>query len=129
MNWMLILSQIFEIVILPLLGIGTAYVIALVRAKIQEMKENKQDVLYHKYLDMLNDTIADCVLATTQTYVEALKKEGKFDLDAQKIAFTRTYENVMAILADEAKEYLQTAIGDLSAYVENMIEAEVNRNK
>jgi hypothetical protein len=35
----------------------------------------------------------------------------------------------MAILADEAKEYLQTAIGDLSAYVENMIEAEVNRNK
>ena len=129
MDWMLILSQIFEIVILPLLGIGTAYVIALVRAKIQEMKENKQDVLYHKYLDMLNDTIADCVLATTQTYVEALKKEGKFDLDAQKIAFTRTYENVMAILADEAKEYLQTAIGDLSAYVENMIEAEVNRNK
>ena len=129
MDWMLILSQIFEIVILPLLGIGTAYVIALVRAKIQEMKENKQDVLYHKYLDMLNDTIADCVLATTQTYVEALKKEGKFDLDAQKIAFTRTYENVMAILADGAKEYLQTAIGDLSAYVENMIEAEVNRNK
>ena len=129
MDWMLILSQIFEIVILPLLGIGTAYIIALVRAKIQEMKENKQDVLYHKYLDMLNDTIADCVLATTQTYVEALKKEGKFDLDAQKIAFTRTYENVMAILADEAKEYLQTAIGDLSAYVENMIEAEVNRNK
>ena len=129
MNWMLILSQIFEIVILPLLGIGTAYVIALVKAKIQEMKENKEDALYHKYLDMLNDTIADCVLATTQTYVEALKKEGKFDLDAQKIAFTRTYQNVMAILADEAKEYLQTAIGDLSAYVENMIEAEVNRNK
>ena len=129
MNWMLILSQIFEIVILPLLGIGTAYVIALVRAKIQEMKEKKQDTLYHKYLDMLNDTIADCVLATTQTYVETLKKEGKFDLDAQKIAFTKTYENVMAILADEAKEYLQTAIGDLSAYVENMIEAEVNRNK
>ena len=129
MNWMLILSQIFEIVILPLLGIGTTYVIALVRAKIQEMKENKQDILYHKYLDMLNNTIADCVLATTQTYVETLKKEGKFDLEAQKIAFTRTYENVMAILADEAKEYLQTAIGDLSAYVENMIEAEVNRNK
>ena len=129
MDWMLILSQIFEIVILPLLGIGTAYVIALVRAKIQEMKEDKEDALYHKYLDMLSDTVTDCVLATTQTYVEALKKEGKFDLEAQKIAFTRTYENVMAILADEAKEYLQTAVGDLSAYVENMIEAEVNRNK
>ena len=81
MNWMLILSQIFEIVILPLLGIGTAYVIALVRAKIQEMKGNKEDALYHKYLDMLNDTIADCVLATTQTYVEALKKEKGMSSD------------------------------------------------
>ena len=32
------------------------------------------------YLDMLNTTISSAVLATTQTYVDALKKEGKFDL-------------------------------------------------
>ena len=129
MDWMNILAQLFEIVIFPLLAIGTVYLISLIKVKIQELKQAKDDALYNKYLTMLETTIIDCVISTTQTYVEALKKEGKFDLEAQKIAFTKTYENVMAILADEAKEYLQTAIGDLSAYVEIMIEAEVNRNK
>ena len=129
MNWMNVLSQIFEIVIFPLLGIGTAYLIVLIRAKIQELKQKKDDDLYHKYLDMLEDTIIQCVLATTQTYVESLKKEGAFDADAQKVAFTKTYTNVMKILSDEAKEYLTEALGDLEAYVYNRIEANVKLTK
>jgi hypothetical protein len=129
MDWMNILSQIFEIVIFPLLGIGTAYLIILIKAKIQELKQKKDDELYRKYLTMLENTIIDCVLATTQTYVEALKNEGKFDADAQKIAFTKTYTNVMNILSNDAKEYLETALGDLEAYVYNKIEAEVKLTK
>ena len=129
MNWMNVLSQIFEIVIFPLLGIGTAYLIVLIRAKIQELKQMKDDELYHKYLTMLENTVIDCVLATTQTYVEALKKEGKFDADAQKIAFTKTYTNVMNILSKEAKKYLENALGDLEQYVYNKIEAEVKLTK
>jgi hypothetical protein len=78
---------------------------------------------------MLENTIIDCVLATTQTYVEALKNEGKFDADAQKIAFTKTYTNVMSILSNDAKEYLENALGDLEAYVYNKIEAEVKLTK
>jgi len=29
---------------------------------------------------MLADTVTKCVIATNQTYVETLKKEGRFDL-------------------------------------------------
>lgn len=129
MDWMNILSQLFEIVIFPLLGIGTAYLIMLIKSKIQELKQKKDNELYHKYLTMLENTIIDCVLATTQTYVEALKNEGKFDADAQKIAFTKTYTNVMNILSNDAKEYLETALGDLETYVYNKIEAEVKLTK
>lgn len=129
MDWMNILSQLFEIVIFPLLGIGTAYLIMLIKSKIQELKQKKDNELYHKYLTMLENTIIDCVLATTQTYVEALKNEGKFDADAQKIAFTKTYTNVMNILSNDAKEYLETALGDLEVYVYNKIEAEVKLTK
>ena len=74
MNWMMIIAQLFEIVIFPLLTIGTIYLINLIKVKIQELKQKKNDDLYHKYLDMLEDTIIQCVLATTQTYVESLKK-------------------------------------------------------
>ena len=129
MDWMNILSQLFEIVIFPLLAIGTVYLISLIKNKIQQLKQDKDDALYHKYLDMLEQTIIDCVLSTTQTYVESLKKEGKFDADAQKIAFTKTYTNVMAILSKDAKKYLEETIGDLEAYVYNKIEAEVKLTK
>lgn len=129
MDWMMILSQLFEIVIFPLLAIGAVYLINLIKIKIQELKQKKDNELHSKYLGMLETTIIDCVLSTTQTYVEALKKEGKFDADAQKIAFTKTYTNVMAILNKDAKKYLEEAIGDLETYVYNKIEAEVKLTK
>ena len=129
MNWMNILTQLFEIVIFPLLAIGTVYLISLIKVKIQELKQKKDNEMYAKYLGMLETTIINCVISTTQTYVEALKKEGKFDANAQKIAFTKTYTNVMAILNKDAKKYLEEAIGDLETYVYNKIEAEVNLTK
>jgi hypothetical protein len=78
---------------------------------------------------MLNDTISDCVIATTQTYVEALKKQGAFDAEAQKAAFQMTYETVIKLLTDEATEYLNEAVGDLQLYITQKIEAEVQINK
>lgn len=129
MDWANVVKQIFELVVFPLLGIGTTYLIVLINAKIKELKKQSDNNLEKKYLDMLNNTITDCVLATNQTYVNELKKQGKFDLDAQKIAFQKTYENVMALLTDEAKKYLSEALGDLQTYVNNKIEAEVLLNK
>lgn len=129
MDWANVVKQIFELVVFPLLGIGTTYLIVLINAKIKELKKQSDNDLEKKYLDMLNDTITDCVLATNQTYVNELKKQGKFDIDAQKIAFQKTYENVMALLTDEAKKYLAEALGDLQTYVNNKIEAEVLLNK
>jgi hypothetical protein len=129
MDWANVVKQIFELVVFPLLGIGTTYLIVLINTKIKELKKQSDNDLEKKYLDMLNNTITDCVLATNQTYVNELKKQGKFDLDAQKIAFQKTYENVMALLTDEAKKYLTEALGDLQTYVNNKIEAEVLLNK
>lgn len=129
MNWMEVLQQLFEIVIFPLLGIGTVYLVSLIKTKIQQIKQDKEDSLLNKYLTMLEETITSCVIATTQTYVESLKKEKAFDADAQKVAFTKTYTNVMKILSEDAKLYLETAIGDLETYVYAKIEAEVNLTK
>ena len=129
MNWSTILPQLFEIVLFPLLSIGVVYVIYFLNAKTKELKDKTDNDLYDKYLDMLNSTITQCVIATTQTYVSSLKQQGKFDEEAQKIAFQKTYDNVMSILTAESKYYLQTALGDLEAYVNSRIEAEVALNK
>ena len=86
-------------------------------------------VFLNKYISMLSNTVIDCVVATNQTYVEALKQKGEFNAEAQQYAFNMTYEAVLAVLSEDAKEYLTSIYGDLSVYITNMIEAEVNRNK
>lgn len=129
MNWSTILPQLFELVLFPLLSIGVVYVIYFLNAKTKELKDKTDNDLYDKYLDMLNSTITQCVIATTQTYVSSLKQQGKFDEEAQKTAFQKTYDSVMSILTAESKYYLQTALGDLEAYVNSRIEAEVAINK
>ena len=123
------LAQIFEVCIIPLLGVLTAYFIKFVNAKSAEIGTKVENETQKKYLEMLNSTITDCVIATTQTYVDSLKKQGTFDAEAQKVAFTMTYESVVNLLTDEATEYLNEAVGDLQLYITQKIEAEVNLNK
>lgn len=129
MEWLVLLYEIFEVCIIPLLGVLTMFIVKFIQKKTEELNSKNENELMNKYLTMLSDTIVDCVIATNQTYVESLKKQGKFDLDAQKVAFEMTYNAVINVLSNEAKEYLASIYGDLSAYITNMIEAEVNRNK
>lgn len=124
-----VLKNMFELIIYPVLSIGGVYLTYLIGIKIKELKQKTNDDTTRKYLDMLNDTIANAVLATTQTYVEALKKENKFDLEAQKNAFKQTYEAVMKVLTDDAIKYIIASVGDLETYVTNKIEAEVKLTK
>ena len=129
MDYTELIKQIFEVCLFPLLGVLTAFLIVFISKKAQELKAKTNNELYHKYIDMLEQTVINCVIATNQTYVEALKAEGKFDAEAQKIAFQKTYDSVMAILSEDAKSYLNEAIGDLQTYIINQIEAQVNLNK
>ena len=124
-----LITTIFQVCILPLLGVLTTFIVKWIQTKSQEISINIDNDLMEKYMLMLTETITQCVLATNQTYVESLKSQNKFDAEAQKLAFEQTYESIMAILAEEAKEYLSTAVGDLELFVKQKIEAEVNLNK
>ena len=129
MNTLELLQQIFQVCIIPLLGVLTSYIVMYVRKKTDELKQTTDNEMYHKYLEMLKETVVDCVLATNQTYVEALKKKNAFDKEAQKEAFALTYNAVVSILAEDAQEYLDNVFDDLGGFIEKLIEAEVNKNK
>lgn len=129
MDWLNILQQIFELCIIPLLAIITRSLVIYISTEKDELKNKTNNELAKKYLDLLNDTIANCVIATNQTYVEALKKENAFTADAQKAAFEKTYQAVIATLSEEAKKYLPEVVGDLQTYITQKIEASVNQNK
>lgn len=125
LDWLDILYKVFEVAIIPLLGAATLYLITLINTKKEEIKKQAKSETTKKYIEMLDDTIINCIIATNQTYVDALKKAGSFDAEAQKHAFKLTYDAVMAILTDEAQVYLNEAIKDLNVYITNKIESGV----
>lgn len=128
-NWLDLLYQILEVCIIPLLGILTAFIVKFIKVKSNEITIKVENDKADKYVNMLANTISECVIATNQTYVEALKKDNIFTAEAQKQAFQMTLDAVMAVLTDEAKDYLVQIYGDLSAYIATKIEAEVNLSK
>lgn len=129
MNWLEMLQQIFQVCIIPLLGVLTTYLVMFIKNKSAALQEQTDNELYKKYIALLDETITKCVIATNQTYVEALKNKNAFDPEAQKKAFEMTYQSVLAILSKDAQEYLTEAVGDLNAYIVKSIEAQVNANK
>lgn len=124
-----LLSQIFEVCIIPLLGVLTTFLVRYINAKMEVLADTICDEKQKKYIEMLNNTITDCVIATTQTYVDTLKKQGKFDKEAQEQAFLMTFNAVSGLLTEESKIYLNEAIEDLDLYIKQKIESEVNINK
>lgn len=122
-------SMLFELVLIPLLGILVKFAIQWINIKSEELKSQTNNELYYKYISMLEDIIVSCVLKTQQTYVESLKKAGKFDLEAQQKALVDTYQAVINQLSQEAFIFLEANIGDLKNYIITAIEKEVYQNK
>ena len=129
MDWTEILQNLFVVVIIPLLGFITKYMVQFFMVKNEEIKATTDNEIFKKYFDMLNKTITNCVIATNQTYVDALKDKNAFTAEAQKEALQKTYNAIMSILSEDAKDYLTNATGDLQGYIMNLIEAQVKENK
>jgi hypothetical protein len=122
-------AMIFTTIIIPILGILSKFLIDFLKVKSQEIKSKTENEVAKNYIDMITNTITDCVIATNQTYVEALKKQGKFDEAAQKEAFKQTLNAVLAVLTEDAKAYIYEISGDVTAYLTSKIESSVNQNK
>lgn len=124
-----IIVQILEVCLIPLLGVLTSFLIKFINSKANELKAKTANETAQKYIQMAADTVTMCVVATNQTYVESLKKQGSFDEIAQQIAFKETYEAVLQLLPGEAMKYLTEAFGDGKNYLTALIEKTVNENK
>lgn len=124
-----LLGKIFELCIVPLLGILVPFVIQWIRTKSAALMASADNDLSKKYIAMLTDTVTNAVIAVKQTYVDALKGKNAFTAEAQQEAFTMAYTAVLNNLTDEAKVYLNEAYGDLESYIKVLIEAKVHENK
>ena len=120
------INQLFDLVIWPLiLALGT-YLVIFIRNKAEELKNKNKSDKDDKYIDRITEIITLCVITTTQTYVDSLKKQNAFDKDAQLEAFNKTKTAVLNLLNEELKEFIIETFGDLNEYINTQIEATVS---
>lgn len=129
MNWSEFLNIVLKIFVLPLMGVLAMFIVNYIKVKTQQVIDNTKSDVVAKYIRMAQETVTACVIATNQTFVEALKKQGKFDKEAQMEAFNRTKEAVLNILSEDAQKYLIEAVGDIDVFLDSLIEAQVNSQK
>ncbi len=71
----------------------------------------------------------NAVKSVFQTYVDTLKKEGKFDAEAQLVALDQAKNIALSHLCHESKKFLADNFGDVDAWLVTQIEATINTLK
>lgn len=67
--------------------------------------------------------ILNAVTAVTQTFVDTLKKNGKFDETAQKEAQEKALKIINSQLTEPMIQYIKDNFGDVQEYLKTRIEA------
>ena len=129
MDWTKILTQIFEICIIPLLGALCTFLIAFIRKKSKVLQEKTNNELLDRLIIQTEEIVVTCIKATNQTYVESLKDKNAFNAEAQKVAFKKTYETILSMLSEDAKKMLTDNYGDITQYITTLIESKIGQSK
>ena len=114
-----IISVVVTSVVLPLITLGGTKLIQLINQKIKDEKTRN-------ILTGLSTIVERAVRSVTQTYVDSLKKSGKFDQEAQLIALSLAKEEVLKELNQETKSFIETYYGNVNDFVTTQIESTIN---
>lgn len=112
-----------------LITAGGAYMVALLRRETAQIEKEIDNETVSKYMDMAVDAVAQAVAFTAQTFVDALKAEGKFTKEKQLEAFQKAKGKALEILGDTVVKALNEVYGDFDAWIETKIEQACRADK
>lgn len=107
----------------------TVYAIIFIKKLGANAAASTEDTKAQGYILEITNAVSDAVAATSQTYVDALKANGQFTVEAQKQAAQKALAACVASISPAAKEFIESAYGDLMEYLTTKIEAEVRNQK
>ena len=124
-----LLMTIIQAVIIPAIPIVVTYLVKLLKAKTEQTATKISNELVRQYLQEAIDSVLQAVTYVSQTYVDSLKKQGKFDAEAQKIAFNTAKDIALQLLTEDAKNLIADLYGDLTVWLDTKIEQTVKEQK
>jgi len=133
--WDVIISEVRELVVtvlVALLSLGAAYALSYIR----RAKEALDQLIDHELADRALERVAHLaevlVLATESRIAAALRRavaEGRASRDELVALGQQVVDEILAQLDAEARKVLAETVGDVRRYVEQLIEATLERLK
>ena len=116
-------------ILIPLLITIITICICTITSKIAKNAAESAPSKYSEIIYALENIVNKAVITTNQTFVNELKKQGKFDKEAMEEAYNKTFNSIVASLSQSFFEYIDEETIDIDALLKNMIETSVNWNK
>ncbi len=129
MDWQTALHEILYALIVFILPIVVRYLVVFLNTKTKELAEKTENETLRKYVEDANDIIASIVLSVSQTYVDAMKKAGKFTPEAQETAKNMAIARAKELISSASKNAIVVLYNDFDAYINAQIEALVRETK
>lgn len=128
-NWNELLQTLLYTVITTILPIITAYIISFLKAKRDEKLQDINNEYIRNTLKDAMDIILDTVDTISQTFVDDLKKDGKFDKDKQKEALEKAINQAKKLMSEEVISLIIEKYNDLDEWIRTQIEAYIKKAK
>jgi len=126
MDFEQILMLIITTVLVPLLSWGVSVLIKLADAKIAQIKNETVRNAFTDARKELSAAVEAAVYETQQVFVDAIKKDGKFDKDAAQKAFNMSFDRTKEIMSNAGMAIIEDATGALNKLITAEIEKAVN---
>ena len=116
-------------ILIPLLITIITICTCTMTSKIAKNAAESAPSKYSEIIYALENIVNKAVITTNQTFVNELKKQGKFDKEAMEAAYNKTFNSIVASLSQSFFEYIDKETIDIDTLLKNMIETSVNWNK
>jgi acyl-coenzyme A synthetase/AMP-(fatty) acid ligase len=133
--WEIVISELRELVItilLALLSLGATYILAYIRRAKEALNQRISNELADRALARAAYLAEVAVLAAESQVATALRQavaEGKASRDELLALGRQVVEQVLAQLDVETRKALSETVGDVRRYIEELIEAVLERYK
>lgn len=110
-----------DVFIKIIIGIGTIIISSIAERLFELISAKIKNEKVQKHLSIATEIVCSAVKSTYQEFVQTLKEDDLFDLDAQQEALSIARGKIREELTDKSRKYIEDTFGSVDAWIDTTI--------
>jgi ribonuclease PH len=123
------LQNLLYAVITAVVPVLVGYAVAFLKAKRDKELQKIDNIYIEDTIRDATDIVIDAVDTVAQTYVDDLRKVGKFTPEEQKVALEKAITQAKDLMSSDAISLISTKYNDLDTWITSIIESYIKSTK